>query len=74
MSGRARRSFAFGIAALALALGAGSWLLGSELVRPVNHAVALPEDPPVRPVSIPSEGHAVAGWYLEETEDAPVVL
>jgi len=74
MSGRSRRGFAVVIAALALGVGAGSWLLGSELVRPVNHAVALPEDLPVRAVSIPSEGHAVAGWYLEQEQGAPVVL
>lgn len=74
MSSRSLRAVAVVIAAVALAVGTGSWLIGSKLVRPVNHVVALPEDLPVRPVSIPGEGHAIAGWYLEQGQDAPVVL
>lgn len=62
------------LAALAVGIGAVSWHLGSELVRPVLHPVFPPENLEVRLVSIPAEGHAVAGWYLEKAEDAPVVL
>jgi len=59
----------------ALALGAaGSWLVGSRLVRPANHAVPLPADFPARVVEIPGPEHAVAGWWCDLGGSSPVVL
>lgn len=57
-----------------MVVGATSWLLGSELVRPAIHAVPLPADFPARVVSIPGSGHVIAGWWLEKRKGAPVVL
>jgi uncharacterized protein len=51
-----------------------SWLLGSRLVRPVNHPVPLPTGFPAQVVSLPGPGHAVAGWWLNQGGNSPVVL
>ncbi len=53
---------------------ATSWLLGSELVRPAMHPVPLPVGFTAQPVSIPSQGHAIAGWWIDGQADTPVVL
>ncbi len=58
----------------AMVVAATSWLLGSQLVRPANHAVPLPAGFPAQVVSIPGSGHVIAGWWLEKSEGAPVVL
>jgi pimeloyl-ACP methyl ester carboxylesterase len=72
-----------GIRAHALiALGVGAfvagattlWLLGSQLVRPVNRSVPLPSGLPVQVVSLPGPGHAIAGWWLDQGGNSPVVL
>jgi|SRR5215813_3988014 len=62
-----------GIAALAVG-GAISWRLGSQLIRPVNHAVPLPVGLPAQVVSLPGPGHAIAGWWLDQGANSPVVL
>ena len=51
-----------------------SWLLGSRLVRPVNHPVPLPSGFPAQVVSVPGSGYAVAGWWLNQGGNSPVVL
>ena len=51
-----------------------SWLLGSRLVRPVNHPVPLPTGFPAQVVSLPGPGHAIAGWWLNQGGNSPVVL
>ena len=51
-----------------------SWLVGSGLVRPVNHPVPLPAGFPAQVVSLPGPGHAVAGWWLNQGGNSPVVL
>src|SRR5215510_6591866 len=59
----------------ALALGATTaWVLGSHLVRPVNHPVPLPADFPAQVVSLPGPGYAIAGWWLNQGGHSPVVL
>ncbi|MFN3649191.1 MAG: alpha/beta hydrolase [Armatimonadota bacterium] len=73
---RIRRCYRL-ILALALVLLvalSGSWLLGSQLTRPVNQAVRLPSDFPVKSVSIPGSGHSIAGWWLDQGDHSPVVL
>ena len=68
-----RRAFiALGIAAFVV--GAVSWMLGSKLVAPANHPVPLPASFPARVVSIPGAGHAIAGWWLDQGGDSPIVL
>jgi len=65
---------------IALGIGAGavgastSWTLGSQLVKPVNHAVPLPADFPAQIVSLPGPGYAIAGWWLNQGGNSPVVL
>jgi len=51
-----------------------SWLLGSRLVRPVNHPVPLPPDLQAQAVAIPGSGHAIAAWWLDQGGGSPVVL
>jgi uncharacterized protein len=50
------------------------WLLGSQLVRPVNRSVPLPSGLPVQVVSLPGPEHAIAGWWLDQGGNSPVVL
>jgi len=57
-----------------LVVSTASWMLGSELLRPANHAVPLPAGFPAQVVSIPGPGHAVAGWWLDQGGGTPVVL
>src|SRR5213593_4385623 len=70
---RARVLIALGIGALVMG-ATTSWLLGSQLVRPVNRPVPLPAGFPAQVVSLPGPGHAIAGWWLNQGGDSPVVL
>jgi uncharacterized protein len=59
------------------ALGIGvcaAWVVGSQLVASVNHPVPLPVELSAEVVSIPGPGHAIAGWWLDQGADSPVVL
>ncbi len=73
-----RRASARALIALcvgALVAGASaSWVLGSQLVRPVNHPVPLPAGFPAQMVSLPAPGHAIAGWWVNHGSNSPVVL
>jgi uncharacterized protein len=60
--------------AFALLLGVSAWILGSKLVEPANHKVALPAGFSAPTVSIPGPGHSIAGWWLDQGSDSPVVL
>jgi len=53
---------------------AGTWWIGSQLTEPANHAVTRPEGFYGDLVSIPSEDHAIAGWWTETGNRLPVVL
>lgn len=58
-----------------LAIGATtSWLFDSALIGPANHPVPLPADFPAQVVSLPGPGHAIAGWWLDQGGNSPVVL
>jgi fermentation-respiration switch protein FrsA (DUF1100 family) len=48
------------------------WWLGSQLVKPVQHAVPLPADFPARGLTIP--GTRIAAWWLDRGAGAPAVL
>ena len=50
----------------------GPWWLGSQLVKPVQHAVPLPADFPARALTIP--GTRIAAWWLDQGAGTPVVL
>jgi alpha-beta hydrolase superfamily lysophospholipase len=58
----------------ALLLGVSAWILGSKLVEPANHKVALPAGFSAPTVSIPGVGHSIAGWWVDQGGDTPVVL
>jgi len=76
MTARRIRTYTFiALGVGVLAVGAiTSWLLGSQLIRPVNRAVPLPAGLPAQVVSLPGPGHAIAGWWLDQGGDSPVVL
>jgi alpha-beta hydrolase superfamily lysophospholipase len=63
-----------GVFAAALLVAAGSWGFASMLVSPVTHRVVLPADFPATTVSIPGDGHAIAGSWRDVGADSPVVL
>src|SRR5437870_11606317 len=71
--GIATRIIVLGISGL-LAGTAASWVLGSRLVRPLNRAVPLPTGFPAQVVSLPGPGHTIAGWWLDQGVNSPVVL
>ena len=70
---RTHAFIAIGVAML-VAGATSSWLLGSRLVRPVNHPVPLPAGFPAQVVSVPGPGYGVAGWWLNQGGKSPVVL
>jgi len=49
-------------------------MLGAEVVKPVNHAVPLPAGFPAQLVSLPGPGYAIAGWWVNQGGDSPIVL
>src|SRR5262245_28796214 len=49
-------------------------MLGSQLVEPANRPVPLPAGFAAQTVSLPGPGHAIAGWWLNQGGNAPVVL
>ncbi|HKC09676.1 MAG TPA: alpha/beta fold hydrolase [Methylomirabilota bacterium] len=51
-----------------------SWLLGSQLVKPVNRPVPLPAGFPAQVVSLPGPAHAIAAWWLDQGGNSPIVL
>jgi fermentation-respiration switch protein FrsA (DUF1100 family) len=62
------------LALVVLASDTTSWLLGSELVQPAMHPVPLPIGFAAQQVTIPSQGHAIAGWWIDNHANTPVVL
>jgi alpha-beta hydrolase superfamily lysophospholipase len=50
----------------------GLWWLGSQLVKPLPHAVPLPADFPARALTIP--GTRIAAWWLDQGAGTPSVL
>jgi alpha-beta hydrolase superfamily lysophospholipase len=59
--------------ATAVVLGLlGSWWLGAQLVRPVQHAVPRPADFPARALTMP--GTRIAAWWLDQGPESPAVL
>jgi len=71
---RMKRAAFILLALIASVSVATSWLLGSELVRPAMHPVPLPIGFAAQQVSIPSQGHAIAGWWIDSQANTPVVL
>ena len=59
---------------VSLLVAASAWLLATMLVSPTNHAVKIPADFPGVTVSIPGEGHAIAGTWRDLGGNSPVVL
>jgi uncharacterized protein len=62
------------LVAFALLLGVSAWILGSKLVEPANHSVAMPAGFSAPSVAIPGVGHSIAGWWVDQGEGTPVVL
>jgi alpha-beta hydrolase superfamily lysophospholipase len=63
-----------GLSIAALLLAGSAWLLGSRLIAPANHPVPLPADFHAQVISIPASGHRIAGWWVDQGVDSPVVL
>jgi uncharacterized protein len=68
------RLLALTLLAFALLLGVSAWILGSKLVEPANHKVAMPAGFSAQSVAIPGVGHSVAGWWVDKGEGSPVIL
>ena len=51
-----------------------TWFVGSKLIEPLNHTVALPKGFKVEPVSIPEADHLVSGWWVDAGKGTPVIL
>jgi alpha-beta hydrolase superfamily lysophospholipase len=60
-------SAAFGVAA-------GCWIFATVLISPANRPVRMPAGLPFTTVSIPGDGHAIAGSWRDFGGDTPVVL
>lgn len=74
MTRRWKRGLFGGALALLLLVAAGSWVIATLLVKPVNHRVVLPADFPAQRVELSAEGRAVAGSWRDLGGDSPVVL
>ncbi len=59
---------------IVLTLSVSAWMLGSKLIAPANHAVLLPTGFQAQIVSIPGNGHLIAGWWVDSGAGSPVVL
>ena len=59
---------------LMLTLATSAWMLGSKLIEPQNHSVALPVGFAAESVSIPGLDHGIAGWWVDIGNGSPVVL
>lgn len=68
------KTLAAGLLAGGCVVAAGSWFLGSALLKPVRHPVPCPPGFHAATVSIPGPQHAVAGWWVDQRGDSPVVL
>lgn len=71
---RMKRAAFILLALITLVSATASWLLGSELVQPAMHPVPLPIGFEAQQVIIPSQGHAIAGWWIDNHANTPVVL
>lgn len=70
----ARRFLLVAVVAMAIVGAGASWSVGSKLVRPAQHHVALPPDFPARVLTIQGSGRAIAAWWMDQGERAPAVL
>lgn len=57
-----------------IAIATFSWWLAGTFVSSANHPVRMPADFPALTVSIPGDGHVVAGSWLDVGADSPIVL
>ena len=66
----------FRLLLMALLLGLiASWLMGGSLCAPTNHAVALPKDLAVLPLTFPSaSGSLIHGWMVPGQANKGVVI
>ena len=71
---RIKRAAVILLALVVLGIVTTSWLLGSELVQPAMHPVPLPTGFTAQQVSISGEGHAIAGWWIDNGANTPVIL
>lgn len=62
------------VLALMLTLAASAWMVGSKLIEPQNHSVALPVGFTAVAVSIRGLDHGIAGWWVDIGNGSPVVL
>ena len=56
------------------AIGGFAWWMGSAFIASANRAVHMPADFPATTVSIPGEGHAIAGSLRDLGPASPMVL
>ena len=63
-----------GLLVLLVGVGGFAWWLGGAFIASTNHPVRMPGDFPAVTVSIPGEGHSIAGSLRDLGPSTPVVL
>lgn len=71
---RALRWTLIALAGVILIAGVAAWQFATMLVASANHAVKMPADFPADTVSIPGDGHPIAGSWRDLRGSSPVVL
>ena len=71
---RAFRAIGLVVVAGALMLAASAWFVGSLLIKPQNHTVAVPTGFSAETVTIPGMDHTISGWWVAAGNGTPVVL
>jgi alpha-beta hydrolase superfamily lysophospholipase len=61
-------------AVAAIGIAIGCWIFATLLISPANHPVSMPAGLPLTTVSIPGDGHAIAGSWRDLGGGTPVVL
>jgi uncharacterized protein len=70
----AYRAIGFVVVGGAFVLAGSAWFVGSKLIEPQNHTVAVPAGFSAEKVIIPGIGHEVSGWWVDIGKDSPVIL
>jgi alpha-beta hydrolase superfamily lysophospholipase len=68
------RGLIVGACALVVACAAFAWWLAGTFIHSANHAVHMPADFHAVAVSIPGDGHEIAGSWLDRGAATPVVV
>jgi alpha-beta hydrolase superfamily lysophospholipase len=71
---RVKRTLGVVLAAFVVGLVSLTWIVGSKLIQPQLHSVAMPAGFSAQRVAIQGPGHTIAGWWVDFGNNSPVVL